>query len=206
MSYYVDIDLNRISDDMIVETDDFVDVTEFFSLEEQRDAIKDILRFLNYKDKDIIYLSFLSKKRQVDIAEILLRTQPAVCYNIKRIKMQIEFVHFFLSKIDYLLSFLKDPNNGLTAHECDILLVLFYCSSVTKASSVIGFHQITCRNRLTKIFNKLEKSHPEIIDLFDFIMLKFNKIKRVSFKNKNNSVSKIDIDNIEKIDKEFFDE
>lgn len=184
--YEDEIDFERISQEMIIENDDIdCDITDFFTLEEQHESICDVLRFLNYKDKDMVYLSFLSKKRQVDLAKILDKTQPAVCYNIKRIKTQVEFVYYFLTKIDYFFTFLQSEENELTAHECDILLVLFYCSSITKTSSVIGFHQITCRNKLASVFEYLEKNNPDIMDVLDYIMLKFNKIKRSIYKQNN---------------------
>ena len=48
--------------------------------------MSDIFNFLNNKDKDILYLIFISGKTQTDLVRILHRSQPSLSYDIKRIK------------------------------------------------------------------------------------------------------------------------
>lgn len=172
----VEIDFSRIDAADIVQADE-TDVKGCFDLTEQSNHISDFLRFINYVDCDIVYFSFLSGKKQCDIGKILGKTQPAISYDINRIKKQIDFVYFFYSTVDEFVAFLQS-DNGLTAEECDLLLVLFYCSSIAKTSKVIGYHQITCRNRLAKIFSILRKDHPNIHSMIKYSLAKFNKIKK----------------------------
>ena len=46
-------------------------------------------RFFGAKDMDIVYLYFLSQKKQDEIMRILGKTQPAISYDVTRIKKQM---------------------------------------------------------------------------------------------------------------------
>ena len=51
---------------------------------DQARSFRSTLRFLNDKDRDILYLMFVSKKKQRDVLKILGRTQSSLVYDIKR--------------------------------------------------------------------------------------------------------------------------
>lgn len=170
------IDFDQISDEMIVESSLDYDVSGCYNTDEKFDMVKNVVRFLNIKDRDMVYMSFLAGKRQVDVAEILRKTQPAICYNIKRIKKQIAYVQQFLSNVGFLLAYMAQDTQ-LTAKQCDLMLLLLYSSSVTRAADIYGIHQITCRNALDKIWKRIEYDAPDIIEMFDSVVIRFNKIK-----------------------------
>ena len=70
-------------------------------------------RLFGLKDMDIIYLYFLSEKRQQDIKNITQKTQPAVSYDVSRIKKQMDFVINIISSFDEFIAFIIRPDNGL---------------------------------------------------------------------------------------------
>lgn len=136
-------------------------------------------RFFGKKDMDIIYLYFLSKKRQDEIMLLLEKTQPAISYDVTRIKKQIEFVMKIVSFIDDFILFIVDEKTKLTVHEKELLLVFFYSTSIIKTSKILNQNHITCRTHINNTVDKLkELGYIEQYDFFSYILNNLNKIKK----------------------------
>jgi len=141
--------------------------------------LDEIFRFLGKEDSDIVYLFFLSKKRQVDICRLMNKTQPAISYDIKRVKKHIDFVFYLVSVIDEYMEFLEKNEHGLKEEQINILTLLFFSTSFTKTSEILNCHQITCRNRFNKTIEELrEKNFENIVQIFEVILNNLNMIKK----------------------------
>ena len=146
---------------------------------EAQNHLGDVFRFLGNEDSDIVYLSFLLKKKQNDVCKILQKTQPAISYDLGRIKKQIDFVVYLLSVVDEFLYFIENEEHGLTKDEVNILILMFFSTSFSKTSKILGYHQITCRNKFTKVMTTLEKNgYFEICEIFSNILNNLNKVKK----------------------------
>lgn len=176
MSFDIDFDFDRLSQQDLLYYD-ILDVQEYYDVGELKDNIHDILRFLNYYDLDLIYLTFLAKKKQVDLAKILDQTQPSISYNLSRIRRQIEFVYFFLANIDNVINYLRTTED-FTLLQKQMLLVFFYSLTPTKASQVFKMHPITFKNKLAILLDKLVVKNKQLYQVFDYIYSNFNKIKK----------------------------
>lgn len=181
MSYDMQFDFDRLNQSLIISDQQVLDVTQCYDIGQLKDSIHDILRFLNYYDLDLIYLTFLSKKRQVDLAKILDQTQPSVSYNLSRIRKQIQFVYYFLANIDNVINYLRDTDQ-FTLEQAQMLLVYFYSLTPTKASIVFNMHPITYKNRLKVLLKKLSVVNNQIFEIYDNICNNFDKIKKTPFK------------------------
>lgn len=136
-------------------------------------------RFFGGKDMDIILLYFLSKKRQDEIMRILDKTQPAISYDVTRIKKQIEFVMRVVEFVDDFIVFIVDENIKLNTHERELLTVFFYSTSIIKTSKILGQNHITCRTHINNTINKLkELGYNEQYDFFSYLLNNLNKIKK----------------------------
>ena len=176
MSFDIDFDFDRLSQEDLL-CYDILDVEEYYDVGQLKDNIHDILRFLNYYDLDLIYLTFLAKKKQVDLARILDQTQPSISYNLSRIRRQIQFVYFFLANIDNVVNFLRETKD-FDLLQKQMLLVFFYSLTPTKASQVFNMHPITFKNKLGILLQKLKSINVQLYQIFDYIYRNFNKIKK----------------------------
>jgi len=70
-------------------------------------VFKGLFSFLNEKDQDILFLFFVSRKKQKDVQRILRRGQSSLCYDIKRIRQRLKFIVYLHSVFDIFLQFLK---------------------------------------------------------------------------------------------------
>jgi len=143
-----------------------------------------IFRFLNNKDKDILFLIFVAQKKQSAVQQILDRSQPSLAYDIQRIRKRLQFICYLNNVIDIFVDFLDTVccrNTELyTKNELDILIAMFYTTSLTQASYVLGEPQIKIRYRFDKIIDKLELLKQwEILEIFNAIRGNLNIIKRV---------------------------
>lgn len=179
MSYDIQFDFDRLSQQDLL-TYDILDVQSYYDVSQLKDNIHDTLRFLNYYDWDLIYLTYLAKKKQVDLAKILDQTQPSVSYNLSRIRKQIQFVYFFLANIDIIVNYLRKTKD-FTLFQKEVLLVFFYSLTSAKAAVIFNMHPITFKNRLVLILEKLSKCSPQIYDIFMFVFHNENKIKKTPF-------------------------
>ena len=153
------------SEIQIQPTDDLRDSLSNWQINEYLDAY---FRFFGKKDMDIIYLYFISKKKQQQIVQILGKTQPAISYDVSRIKQQMNFVVKLLSSVDDFIMFITDPENNLKTYDKEMLTVFFYTTSITKTAIILN----TIVNRL------LSYGYNEMYNLFKYILSNLNKTKK----------------------------
>ena len=146
---------------------------------EVNEYLGNYFRFFGQKDMDIIYLYFLSGKKQEDLVRILGKSQPAISYDVTRIKEQIDFVIKLVSSIDDFVMFIVDDDNRLNTYDREMLTLFFYSTSIVKTSRLMGINNITCRSHLNTVVNRLlTNGHVDMYNLFKYIMSNLNNIKK----------------------------
>ena len=146
---------------------------------EVNEYLGNYFRFFGQKDMDIIYLYFLSGKKQEDLVKILEKSQPAISYDVTRIKEQIDFVIKIVSSIDDFIMFIVDDDNRLNTYDREMLTLFFYSTSIVKTSRLMGINNITCRSHLNTVVNRLlANGHVDMYNLFKYIMSNLNNIKK----------------------------
>ena len=146
---------------------------------EVNEYLDNYFRFFGKKDMDIIYLYFLSGKKQEDLVQILGKTQPAISYDVTRIKEQIGFVVKLEASIDDFVMFIIDDNNQLNTYDREMLTLFFYSTSIVKTSRLMGIGNITCRSHLNTIVNRLlANGFVDMYNLFKYIMNNLNNVKK----------------------------
>ena len=146
---------------------------------EVNEYLGNYFRFFGQKDMDIIYLYFLSGKKQEDLVKILEKSQPAISYDVTRIKEQIDFVIKIVSSIDDFIMFIVDDDNKLNTYDREMLTLFFYSTSIVKTSRLMGINNITCRSHLNTVVNRLlANGHVDMYNLFKYIMSNLNNIKK----------------------------
>ena len=146
---------------------------------EVNEYLGNYFRFFGQKDMDIIYLYFLSGKKQEDLVRILGKSQPAISYDVTRIKEQIDFVIRLVSSIDDFIMFIVDDDNKLNTYDREMLTLFFYSTSIVKTSRLMGINNITCRSHLNTVVNRLlSNGHIDMYNLFKYIMSNLNNIKK----------------------------
>lgn len=146
---------------------------------EVNEYLGNYFRFFGQKDMDIIYLYFLSGKKQEDLVRILGKSQPAISYDVTRIKEQIDFVIKLVSSIDDFVMFIVDDDNRLNTYDREMLTLFFYSTSIVKTSRLMGINNITCRSHLNTVVNRLlTNGQVDMYNLFKYIMSNLNNIKK----------------------------
>lgn len=136
-------------------------------------------RFFGQKDMDTIYLYFISKKKQEEIMTILGKSQPAVSYDVAKIRQQIDFVIKLLSSIDDFIMFITDPENNMKTSDKQMLTLFFYTTSIAKTARLMGINNISCRSHLNTIVNRLlSRGYNDMYNLFKYIMSNLNHVKK----------------------------
>lgn len=126
-------------------------------------AFRPIFNFLNDKDRDILYLIFVSRKKQKDVQHILQRGQPSLCYDIKRIKRRLMFIFYLHSVYDIFLNFIQremktaeeggEPNFSM--REIEVMTLMWYTSSFTLTAQVLGTTQVKVRHSYNKCLRRI---------------------------------------------------
>lgn len=151
---------------------------------EQISLFKPVLSFLNEKDRDILYLIFLSGKKQKDVESIIGRSQPSLCYDIKRIRKRLKFVFYLNDVFDIFMDFFKNHRGYFTEKEMSVMILMFYSSSFTTVSEVLKIRQVKARYLFDKCLRKLEESKNwEIFEIMIIIRDNLNMVKRLYKKN-----------------------
>ncbi len=119
-------------------------------------AYRPLFGWLNEKDRDILYLIFVSGKKQKDVQRILRRSQPSLCYDIKRIRRRLQFIFWLHQVFDIFVNFIKDRCEYFTSQEIDILVLMFYTTSFTLTSRVLGLSQVKVRYAFNKCIRRME--------------------------------------------------
>jgi len=156
-----------------------------FSVEQLR-MFKPILSFLNPKDRDILYLVFVSGKKQKDVQEILGRSQPSLCYDIKRIRKRLKFIFYLNSVFDIFMEFVEDPPDGFEPFEVEVLLLMFYTSSFTMTSDILSdvygekVSQVKVRYKFDRSLRRMEEQEMwEMYEIFMVVRSNLNLVRRV---------------------------
>ena len=150
-----------------------------FTVDQLR-AFKPILSFLNAKDRDILYLVFVSGKKQKDVQEILGRSQPSLCYDIKRIRKRLQFIFYLNSVFDIFMEFVADPPEGFEPFEVEVMLLMFYTSSFTLTSEILGVSQVKVRYSFDRCLRRMEEAEMwEIYEIFMVVRNNLNLVRRV---------------------------
>lgn len=179
-NFYEDLDASIVAGyyEEEEEIEEYSDRT-YYDNQEIDDHLDIYFRLFGLKDMDMIYLYFLSEKRQQDIKNITQKTQPAVSYDVSRIKKQMDFVINIISSFDEFIAFIIRPDNGLKKFERELLLVFFYSTSIVKTSKILGFGQISCRVKILRAIKRVkELGHEKMYELLDYIAKNLNKIKK----------------------------
>jgi hypothetical protein len=147
---------------------------------DQLKAFKPVLSFLNAKDRDILYLIFVSGKKQKDVQEIIGRSQPSLCYDIKRIRKRLQFIFYLNSVFDIFLEFVENPPDNFEDFEVEVMLLMFYTSSFTMTSSILEVPQVKVRYSYDRCLRKLEELEMwEIYEIFMVVRSNLNLVRRI---------------------------
>jgi hypothetical protein len=140
-----------------------------------------VFSYLNPKDRDILYLIFLSGKSQLDVMKILDRGQPSLCYDIKRIKDRIKLILFVINSLDIYSVFLESEKRDLfDDDEIAALTAMLYTTSYTVSSDVIGISQVKVRYLFIRSIEKMRANGLwQVYELFSVIRDNMNLVKRI---------------------------
>jgi DNA-directed RNA polymerase specialized sigma subunit len=150
-----------------------------------------IFCFLNGKDRDILYLIFVSKKKQKEVQTILRRSQPSLCYDIKRIRRRLRFIFYLNSVFDIFIEFVRSKSHLFTPEEMDILTLMFYTSSFTQTAEILKVSQVRVRYSYDKCIRRMEEKEIwDAYEIFTVIRGNLNIVKR-KYKNLGESMSEV---------------
>ena len=179
----IGVHIDRISTESTVR-EGGTDHCPIFSVDQLR-SFKPIFSFLNSKDRDILYLVFASGKKQKDVQDILGRSQPSLCYDIKRIRKRLKFVNYLNQVFDIFIDFVEHPNEAFSPFEIEVLVLMFYTSSFTMTSEILNkphepITQVKVRYSYDKCLRKMEEGDMwELYEIFMVIRANLNLVRRV---------------------------
>jgi len=153
---------------------------EGFTVEQVR-SYRSVIRFLNEKDRDILYLVFVAGKKQKDVQKIMGRSQPSLCYDIKRIRRRLRFVFYVHSVFDILLNFIFSArrDGSFDPEELDVLLAMVYTTSFTMASKILGMSQVRTRYLYDRCLRRMEELEMwEPYEIFLVVRSNLNIVRR----------------------------
>lgn len=146
---------------------------------EQLEECKGILKYLNDKDLDILYLIFVSGKKQSEVQFLLNRTQPSLSYDIRRIKSRLEYICYMNEKKDEFIDFIRTSKDTYSSEEKDILTSMFFTTSLTHSAEILNCRQSKVRYLFERLIKKMKKNKDwEMYELFFYIKNNLNIIKR----------------------------
>ena len=175
----------------------------YFSIDQAR-MFRPIFGYLNEKDRDILYLIFVSRKKQKDVQRILGRSQPSLCYDIKRIRKRLKFIVYLHSVFDIFLNFIRSEEGRreqlgpvenqdeilFTAEELEILALMFFTSSFTQTSRKMKISQVKVRYAYNKCLKRMELLELwEAYEIFTVIRNNLNIVKRTYRSDRKSSTS-----------------
>jgi hypothetical protein len=151
--------------------------------------LKPLLAFLNPKDRDVLYLAFLSKKKQKDLEKIMKKRQSSLCYDIQQIRKRLKLIHKLHSMMDSFTYFIDgDAKQNFSDFERGVLTMMFYSTSNVVSCEVLGCSSTRVKDTFLKCLHRLEVLElKEMYDLFQLIYENMNIVKRV-YKRKNVSL------------------
>ncbi len=143
--------------------------------------LKPLLSFLNPKDRDVLYLAFLSKKKQKDLEKIMKKRQSSLCYDIQQIRRRLKLIHYLHSMMDSFTYFIDgDSKKHFTDFERAILTMIFYSTSNILSSEVLLCSPTKVKDTFLQCLHRLETLKiKDMYDLFKMIDDNMNIVKRV---------------------------
>ena len=139
-----------------------------------------MFNFLNDKDRDILFLIFVSRKKQKDVQRILGRSQPSLCYDIKRIRYRLKFIFYLHEVFDIFVNFVRNSSEGFSEEEMGVLTLMFYTSSFTLTSRILGISQVRTRYAYNKCLWRLHESEMyDVYEIFNNIRNNLNMVRRI---------------------------
>lgn len=154
-----------------------------FTVDQLRD-FRPIFRFLNEKDRDILYLIFVARKKQKDVQRVLKRSQPSLCYDIKRIRRRLKFISYLNSVFDVFMDFLQNRREELPEENrseiLDILALMFFTSCLSQTAKILGIPQVRVRYLFDKAIATMEQCEMwDVYEIFMAIRRNLNIVRRV---------------------------
>lgn len=148
---------------------------------------RSVLSFLNEKDRDILFLVFCSGKKQKEVEAIIRRSQPSLCYDIKRIRRRVKYISYLNSVSDIFMGFIESKPAEFCPFEIEVLTLMFYASSFTVAAEVMGCSQVKVRYSFDRCLTKLADAQMwEVYEIFTVVRSNLNLVRR-SYKRKSES-------------------
>jgi len=142
--------------------------------------LEPMFNFLNHKDRDILYLIFVSCKKQNSVQKILHRSQPSLCYDIKRIKERLMFIYYLYSIFDVFIDFVENRSQEYDSEILDILTLMFYTTSFTHTAKILKKNKICVRYKFGRALRKMEDLKQwDMYEIFFTIGSNLNIIRRV---------------------------
>jgi len=141
--------------------------------------MSDIFNFLNNKDKDILYLIFISGKTQTDLVRMLHRSQPSLSYDIKRIKQRVRFICYLHSQFSSFMKWLKERSEVYTPEEVMVLTLMYYTTSFSQSSRVSKLKPTRIRYVFDKALVNLQNDDDEMFEFFSNVRNNLNVVRRV---------------------------
>lgn len=144
-------------------------------------SLRNVVRFLNDKDKDILYLIFCSGKKQCNVGSVIGRSQPSLCYDVRKIRKRLEFICYIDRVFPSFISFLNSSaSDEYSPVELDIMSCLLLSTSLTQTASILNYRQIKIRYKFKKILKKMvDMGHWEMYEMFRTVGKSLNMIRRV---------------------------
>jgi hypothetical protein len=124
----------------------------------------------------------------MEVQHITGRSQPSLCYDIKRIKNRLRFIFYLNSVADIFMDFIREPPKFFTPFEIEVMTLMFYTSSFTLASEIFSsvsgdkVPQVKVRYTLDRCLGLLE--HHKLWGLYEiFVVIRenLNIIRRASW-------------------------
>jgi len=154
---------------------------------------KPMFSFLNPKDRDILYLIFLSKKKQKEVQDIMQRGQPSLCYDIKQIRKRLKCISYLQSVYDIFTKFVTEDSKQIiesdlkpafTDQERGIMTLMFYSTSYIITAETLKMSQVKISSTFDKCIDKLRKHKLwELYEICYTIRDNLNIVKRTYRRN-----------------------
>ena len=147
--------LDDDDDDDDAETSDD-EMTRLFSTDAYETQIVPLLERIPEKEADLIYLYYVCKKRQADIAELFQCTQAAISYRLDR---GIQRIKFLLSIPDVTEAELRhDLSELFEPIDVDILAGMWRTTCQSEVANMLSLTQGRVRHRFFKAVERLKRA------------------------------------------------
>jgi hypothetical protein len=172
--YLISIDpselANRFAAPEVEEESPEEDVVEVIKSLDYENQVKPLLDKIPDKEADIIYLYFILKKKQADIAEIFGVTQAAISYRLDR---GVQRIKFLLSIPQITEEEMRADLPGVPFKDIDvnILVGMWKTTCQSSVAASLGLTQGRVRHRFFVAVKTLEKKAGD-----DPVFLKYHKV------------------------------